>query len=281
MSQSGSDFPRDAAPFDLCRAANNTASKMTPSDHHTTEGLRGARKPATLRDLLACLSLANLCFLGVSIELSGTNLYYFRKTPPSGTMLAAAILCIVSLAMLMWGAVALIRKSRSARLKNLARFAFLLFLLIPLNVARTSVAEFSRVTDAVTSFSSKLLVGIAVLTLAIVVVRRGDAVVRIATGGLLFLSPLLAMTLGQAVWTYARRPPDAAFASSLPVVQTGDRSQTRILWMLFDEWDYRLAFDKRPAGLILPEMDRLREESFSATMPWAEGSEFAMPSRRF
>jgi hypothetical protein len=35
--------------------------------------------------------------------------------------------------------------------------------------------------------------------------------------------------------------------------------------MLFDEWDYWLAFEERPAGLSLPEMDRLREQAFNAS----------------
>jgi hypothetical protein len=34
--------------------------------------------------------------------------------------------------------------------------------------------------------------------------------------------------------------------------------------MLFDEWDYRLTFQDRPAGILLPALDRLRSEAFLA-----------------
>jgi hypothetical protein len=50
--------------------------------------------------------------------------------------------------------------------------------------------------------------------------------------------------------------------------------------MLFDEWDYRLAFDRRPAGLMLPEMDRLRNQAFHAThaVGGGYGIRHALPS---
>ena len=38
-----------------------------------------------------------------------------------------------------------------------------------------------------------------------------------------------------------------------------------MIWLLFDEFDERLAFDDRQPGVALPELDRLRTESFVAT----------------
>ena len=232
-----------------------------------------------LRDLLASLSLANLCFLGVWIELSGANLYYF-KTPPSGMVLVAAVLCVLLLGVLMWIGVTLFRSSGSKCFRTLAEFAFLLFLLIPLNVAQTSVAEFAHVTNAFTTSTGKLLAGIIALAIAIFAFRRRDVLLRIVAGSLLFLSPLALLTIGQAIWTYARRPPDNAFASLSAGVLNTDRHRTRILWLLFDEWDYRLAFEERPSGLMLPEMDRLRTQSFSATHAVAADMESGMPCLR-
>jgi hypothetical protein len=42
-------------------------------------------------------------------------------------------------------------------------------------------------------------------------------------------------------------------------------SQPRVVWMIFDELDYRLAFEQRPPGVRLPALDRFREESICAT----------------
>ena len=40
--------------------------------------------------------------------------------------------------------------------------------------------------------------------------------------------------------------------------------QPRVVWIIFDEADYRMIFEQRPASLEMPEFDRLREESLSA-----------------
>jgi hypothetical protein len=39
----------------------------------------------------------------------------------------------------------------------------------------------------------------------------------------------------------------------------------RLVWVIFDELDQRLVFEKRPEGFKLPELDRLRAESLYAT----------------
>jgi hypothetical protein len=37
-----------------------------------------------------------------------------------------------------------------------------------------------------------------------------------------------------------------------------------VVWIIFDEWDYRLTFIDRPAGLAMPVLDELAEGSFAA-----------------
>jgi hypothetical protein len=56
--------------------------------------------------------------------------------------------------------------------------------------------------------------------------------------------------------------------------------QRRVIWIVFDEFDQRIAFDARPKNLELPEFDRLRGESLVAshaaqTGPWTV---IALPS---
>ena len=58
-------------------------------------------------------------------------------------------------------------------------------------------------------------------------------------------------------------------APMLPASQDG--SGHRVIWVLFDEFDQRLAFDlKQPAG-TLPELERLRAESFVANRVRTDG----------
>ena len=57
---------------------------------------------------------------------------------------------------------------------------------------------------------------------------------------------------GDAIAQHAPRGPGAPAA-------------TRVVWIVFDELDYRLTFEDRPIWIDLPEFDALRGESFFAT----------------
>src|SRR6185437_12281562 len=39
----------------------------------------------------------------------------------------------------------------------------------------------------------------------------------------------------------------------------------RFLWLVFDELDQGIAFERRPVSVHLPELDRLRAQSFTAS----------------
>ena len=52
---------------------------------------------------------------------------------------------------------------------------------------------------------------------------------------------------------------------SLPPAGPVREDQPRVVWIIFDEMDYRVVFDQRPAGLPLPEFDRLQGQSLFAT----------------
>ena len=56
---------------------------------------------------------------------------------------------------------------------------------------------------------------------------------------------------------YASRTP-------LPLLPARGANAPRLIWLVFDELDQRLAFERRPAYLELPELDRLRAESLTA-----------------
>lgn len=58
----------------------------------------------------------------------------------------------------------------------------------------------------------------------------------------------------------------AAYAPRTPLARLPPRgaSAPRLIWLVFDELDQRLVFERRPAYLRLPELDRLRAESLFA-----------------
>jgi hypothetical protein len=60
-------------------------------------------------------------------------------------------------------------------------------------------------------------------------------------------------------------------APSLPPPVPVAAGQPRVVWILFDETDQRLAFDQRPSGLQMPEFDRFRQETLYATNAYPPG----------
>ncbi len=54
----------------------------------------------------------------------------------------------------------------------------------------------------------------------------------------------------------------------------------RVVWIIFDETDYRIAFEQRPGGVQLPAFDRLQAESLFATDAYspADATLLSMPS---
>ena len=67
-------------------------------------------------------------------------------------------------------------------------------------------------------------------------------------------------------WVGLSTEPASAYApkASLPMVAPEGETSRRVIWLLFDELDQKLAFDERPPSVELPELDRLRAESFVA-----------------
>jgi hypothetical protein len=47
--------------------------------------------------------------------------------------------------------------------------------------------------------------------------------------------------------------------------KTTTNNSTRVVWLIFDELDQRVAFDERPDSLQLPALDRLRDEALFAS----------------
>ena len=50
-------------------------------------------------------------------------------------------------------------------------------------------------------------------------------------------------------------------------------STPRLIWIIFDEWDFGLTFDPRPSWLRTPELDRLNSVSFHASRAVSPGLE--------
>jgi hypothetical protein len=167
----------------------------------------------------------------------------------------AILINVPLLAAVFWAAVTLARRSRNAVALRLAEWSFLLVLVLPLNgILRTQLPRFSldKAPNPLEAAGGAVWLAFAPVGAGLLV-RFRPTIVRLLRTVVLAMAPFALMTFAQAAWLMTQfqdRPP----AAPLPTAGSGPR----ILWLLFDEMDDRLAFAKRPPTVELPELDRLR-----------------------
>src|SRR5690606_10440567 len=96
----------------------------------------------------------------------------------------------------------------------------------------------------------------------------------------LILSPFAFLDLAQAGWVAVSAKPATADGDHAHRAVRPAAPPARVVWLLMDELDLRLAFQERPAGLELPEFDRLRGQAFFAWngKSYSRNTEEAIPS---
>ncbi len=233
------------------------------------------------RDLAIALSLANLCYLRVWSELLTYSKAdaFWMKHPPSPTDFAAGMLNVLLVGGLFWVGVTLIRRLGNGLLLALAHWGFLFVLLLPLNALRAVLSN--RLPYLKSDLFGLLgqrgvaLLGLGLGALSVVVlIMWHRRLVHVFSLIVLLLSPLLPITFAQALWKTVKYDPshftDKPLAPRLSD-PTEETKGARVLWVIFDEMDQRLAFVDRPPDVRLPEFDRLRHEALYATQAYPPG----------
>lgn len=244
--------------------------------------------PLPLRDALTCLSLANLSFLRVWEQLLAYRQgdQFLMKRVPEPADYLAALTSMILLAGLLWAVVLVCRKYFHGRSFRIIRFFSFALVLIPLNTLRAALAARysvrylrSPLLEIIGTHATLLLS----LPLILVILWFGwkwqRLIAKAAVAGLLALLPFCGLTFAEALWATAhyRGQPfqPHPLAPRLPGIPAA-----RVVWMIFDEWDYRLTFVDRPQGLSMPAADRLRAESISAAQAYspARDTDESLPS---
>ncbi len=225
-----------------------------------------------MRDILIALSLANLLFLRAWEKSNiGSFLDDFK---PDKTSIAFCVLLTGALLWLSW------RLARNYhRLSVAARIIFLFLLLIPLNALRLYYDQ-SFVPIYTDKYRWLALLLLAVLALPIIVAAfrrrlRLQFLTRYGIVLLLMLAPFMIFTLGGALLSSYRAVRQRA-AQTKPAERPRvalKANASRVVWIIFDELDMRLAFKERPASVTLPEFDRFRAESFVASAAHPPGAQ--------
>ena len=200
------------------------------------------------------------------------------KTPPGAAELGAVMVNVLLLALLLWGLVTLTRNRLSPSQFRWVQVAFLLFLAMPLNGLREVAAHHFPYLK---SPLIELLGPPGVLALAAVLALAGAAAILLFHRELASLAaivlaaflPFLAVTFGQALYRIATWQAGDYTSKTLAPLLPNARTSPRVVWILFDEWDYRLTFVDSLPGLRFPELERLAAQSLVASNAVAPASE--------
>ncbi len=229
------------------------------------------RKKQAAYDFVVCLSLVNLSFLTVWRELifaTRGDQYWM----PSYTVqsYAAVLLNLFGWTLSLWACLWLVRKLDIPWLKRLSCIVFLGVLVFPINFARMALHIDSSTIywlqdNAWSTIPIAAVIGLGVIYLLSFRLALATKFVALA---LFILAPFVLITVGNAAWKMSVL--SGAKAQIPDEIQREAVSDTiapkqRVIWLIFDELDLRLAFLDRPPGIELPELQRFRNESIFAT----------------
>ena len=237
-----------------------------------------------LKEILVCFTLGNLVFLRAWYDLDrleSRSLNYFRILPMGSNLFLATLSASLLLGAIFFLLGSVIRRFESPVVQRVARAVFLAILLWPIESVRRYWNEQSPTTDLPSNIALFVIEGLlaAGFLAALFGKPRIYFTARRVTLLMTMLFPILmldfvfARLYAEPASEYATPPPAAVLASR-------GANAARVVWIIFDELDERLTFDRRPESLALPELDRLRSESLHATQvgQTARLTMMAMPS---
>jgi len=88
--------------------------------------------------------------------------------------------------------------------------------------------------------------------------REQHQVMAAAISILVILSPLILVNSAVSVWLRYKHPQPV---QAQPQAFTTQKHGPEVVWIIFDELQWQVVFENRPANLKLPEFDRLTNES--------------------
>jgi hypothetical protein len=209
------------------------------------------------KDLAISLSFANIC-------LSKTWLRFFyrprfdMKYFPTSNSFKALIINELLFTLCIWGSIKLLRRFNNKMVLKAAKIFVCIMVL----------AFIISVGNSLPNINDKIF-HIVLLTIIIVLLWR-RAMFKATMALILLLAPFALYILGEAAQEIHREHPENISVISRPVsAQKSDGP--RVLWLIFDEMDYRIAFVDRPQSIKLPEFDRFKSQSLFAENAYSPG----------
>jgi hypothetical protein len=221
---------------------------------------------------LAAASLANISLLRIWSEVLTYTASdaYTMKLPASAGQFGAIFVVFGLLTLLFFVLLVWARKSWPGKL------VFLLALALPINALRevgSRQVPYLRgdLIRAIGPSHVETVAAAAILLGALVLVKWAPRFYHMAFVCGLVLSPLIPVTVLQGIWAAANYD-DTAFRDQPTAPPLGKTAPRRVVWIVFDELGQRSTFDQRPAGVAMPEFEKLRQTALYATAAYSPTS---------
>ena len=232
-----------------------------------------------IKDGLVALSLANLCFVSAWFHpLNDADFGFFNNLPVNKATLLALLANILLLGSVFWLVLRAWRRWQNEGFHLVIHLLFWLMLLIPLEFFRAG----SHPAHSLSSLLHQPVGVFLAVVIAALVLWKHRCVAKTAAIVVAVFSPLSVYVLARIVLLllgviHLNAHEDAVTLAPLSPVRAG---QPRVVWIIFDEADYRMIYGQRPNGLALPAFDRLLVDSLSAenAMSPSDATIYSMPS---
>ena len=191
------------------------------------------------------------------------GLRFFQQVSASAPTLLALLANIFGLAAVFWLVLRAWRRWQNRWFHLIIHLLFFALLVFPLDFVR---AQTNPRHSLLAMLHQPAYMFVAVVIGAFVLWKH-RLVAKIATIVVVIFSPLAFFNIWQnrsCCVSASSICGGSQHAVILPPPAPVHAGQPRVVWIIFDEADYRMIYDQRPAGLELPEFDRLRGESLSA-----------------
>jgi hypothetical protein len=219
-----------------------------------------------LRRLAVCLAFATCCFLNTWIEFAQGEIAYFARFDPLLASVPAVIIWQILVALVLFSTWELCRRWQKTD-SVLIQSAFLVCCFWPFGIAavafmRAMPVDLAPIVRQRWFWPSALACASPLVVFS--ALRPGPAG-RFVRALFLYSCPVLALVIIQGFRTTLLKYPLSAYADG-PMARRVQPppSRIRVVWIIFDELSQAITFDHRPPGLMLPEFDRLRSQSFHA-----------------
>jgi len=208
----------------------------------------------------------------------------FLESSPRNSYLAAMI-NVVLLAAVIFCMLSLCRKQGRPSSRLMPLLLFLTCLMAQNGIRHALDLNLAKLNKIVGTGGTTLLAAGGVVTVAfltLLLIRRNAALTKVCTIAPLLFAPFILVTFGQAIAAIASQEPSGHFQphAITSLARLRNPLPMSVVWIIFDETDYRLCFEKRPANVALPEFDAFKKTAIWATRAYSpnDATKASLPS---